>query len=275
VIVNWANLSDADLATGVNALQTQVSGDFAPFWGRDAALLPLSRSSGCGSWTWRELTPSSGGRRGVRRSAGRYPDYWALILLDEELDTASEGDPCRVYRERTRDGQPLTKVFVNRVPEGNDWCHAASRALLDMLADPYCSVTAYHHPNGAAREFNALTVCDPVAGYVDGYASSGRWVSNFTHPAYWSPGPSRPGSGIKFDERGRVSRAFQVTRSGRLGYYDFAASSWRMREGSNPVVSPPEVESRLEQRNRQTHDTPDAEAPDPVDPGPTGALYPP
>lgn len=273
LVVNWANLSDNDLVTGVDALQTQVSDDFAPVWSVDALLVPISRSASGDGWTWRELAQSSGGRRRAARRHGDYSDYWGLILIDEELDTPTE-HPARVYGDRTRSGLPLTKVFVNRVPRPQDWCHAASRALLDMLADPCCSATAYHHPYGSARTFYAQTICDPVAAYDEGYTCGGRWVSNFTHPAYWRPGSNGQASGVKFDERGNVAKAFEIPRGGGLGYYDLATSTWRMRAGKGVVPAPPEVESRLEQRNRQPRNTPTVEMPD-LDQHPTGALYPP
>ena len=225
VVVNRSCLPDDDVVDGVAALQKQVSDDFQPEWRVDAALTAVGRN--------------------VMQA---YAAHWAVILIDENQPAAQDRPPWEGYGDLTREGLPLARVYVNRVPKGQDWTHATSRALLNMLVDPHCSAVAYDHPDAGTRHFYAVDVCDPVATYDDGYSCGNRQVADFTYRAYWDPQAGSGTPGTRFDERRLVRAPFEVRKGGTIGVYDFATSSWRALDDDGTVEEMPEVGSRLEQR---------------------------
>src|ERR1700730_11709782 len=109
VVNQSSTLTDEDVAGGLAALQKQVSEDFAPVWHIDARLRFV----------------------GGDCLRAKYPNAWGLILVDSTDDRRQLG-----YHDLTSSGLPLSTVFVRDVPEGQDWTHAASHELLEMLADP-------------------------------------------------------------------------------------------------------------------------------------------
>src|SRR2546425_8365467 len=98
-------LSDAEAAPAVNALQEQVTSDFAPVWGTDADLTFVPRGQ----------TPPAGS--------------WWLSLLDSSDQANALG-----YHDLTSEGLPLGKAFVKTdKDEGLAWTVTASHELLEML----------------------------------------------------------------------------------------------------------------------------------------------
>jgi hypothetical protein len=235
-LVNASRLSDADVAGGLDALQEQVHDDFGPVWHVDAELQLVSSEQVRAT---REHALAHGEHP---PDCGR-PASWALVLLDEE---AARG-PLRGHHDMTYHGLPVGRVLVDHLAPGQDWTHAASHELLELLVDPDCNAVAYRHPDSATVLFYAREICDPVAAYTNGYERRGRWVSDFVFPTWFSPTASGRGAD-RFDERGLVTEPFEVLSGGYIGVFDPAIAAWVLQGADDTSDEVTLVGSRMERR---------------------------
>jgi hypothetical protein len=231
-LVNASGLRDADVAEGMAALQRQLSDDFAPVWQVDAEL---------------HLVPRARAFEPVRPN-----DLWGLVLIDD-AEVEKELGPGRIrgYHDTTASGLPLARVFVNRLEPGQDWTFLASHELLEMLADPDCSAAVFRHPDASTLLFYAREVCDPCAGYGDGYEKGGRHVSDFVFPSWFQSAAPKRGV-TRFDERGLIDAPFKVRKDGYIGVYVTGMSAWTLQTEAGLQLNPDEltdVGSRMERRN--------------------------
>lgn len=234
MINHSTRLRDNDVAEGVEALQKQVREDFGPVWQVDAEL-HLVRCD--------EARRHPYGQPRPEREHGR----WALVLLDHDQEQAP--GVVIAYHDLTREGLPLAKVFIDRVPDGEDWLHAASHELLEMLADPDISTTVYRHPDAVTSLFYAREVCDPCNAYVDGYEIAGRWVSDFVWPAWFQSGAHRRDM-TRFDERRLIDTPFQLRPHGYIAVFDPMVSAWKIMGPDGPELDEAiDMGSRTERRS--------------------------
>lgn len=226
VVNQSSSLKDDEVAQGMAALQKQVSGDFAPVWHVDAHLHLVGRDCATES----------------------HPNSWGLILLDGEADARQLG-----YHDLTRSGLPLSRVFVNRIPKGQHWTHAASHELLEMLADPDINTAVYSRPDAVTLFIYAREVCDPCAAYADGYDIDDRRVSDFTFPAWFQPDAltrfKNPTTRTRFDEGARIQAPLELRPGGYIGVFDTSTSAWRMLVADGELDEPKEMGSRMERRS--------------------------
>src|SRR5260221_7055143 len=144
--IAFVNLATAplgmNLAKLVSALDKQMQRDFVPIWGYPAKLYETKTAKA---------------------------DDWQVVFLDD-ADTAN----ALGYHDITKDGQPVSKVFVKTTLEaGEKISVTASHELMEMLIDPGAQLWA----QSAKGRFYAYEMCDAVedAEYeIDGVA-----VSNF------------------------------------------------------------------------------------------------
>jgi len=228
VVLNYAGLDVEDFTDGVKAMQHQVSADFGPVWNVEAELVE-------------DACPKVLDER-------QYQGHWALVLLDGCRRYGAEPSPVAGYHDLTTQRLPLAKVFVDRVPKGQDWVHVASHELLEMLADPDITATVYDHPDALTVRLVAREVCDPCAAYGDGYVARGRHVSDFVFPAWFSRGRAA-GSPKRFDRSERIGRPFEIRPGGYIGVFDPAVSAWRIDGSGDELDEPREVGTRLERRS--------------------------
>jgi hypothetical protein len=230
-VVNYTRLlQDEEVREGLQALQKQVHDDFAPVWNVDAEL---------------HLVTSEEARS---ERSPEHRDRWALVLQDDEPVYDPTGYRIRAYHDLTRDGLPLAKVLVDRIPEGQLWTHAASHELLEMLADPDINTAVYRHPDAVTVLLYAREVCDPCASYVDGY-DIGRWhVSDFVWPEWFQP-TARRREDPRFDERRLIDAPFQLRPGGYIAIFDPAISAWTLTGPDGPLDEATDLGSRTERRS--------------------------
>lgn len=229
VINQTSSLADENVASGVAALQKQISEDFAPVWHVDARLRLVTKEC----------------------AAEHHPEAWGLILLDKEEDARQLG-----YHDLTSSGLPLSQVFVSRVRQGQDWTHAASHELLEMLADPDINLAAYSHPDALTQFMYAREICDQCAPYEDGYDVHERRVSDFVFPAWFQPDAlthfKNPTTRTRFDERGLIKSPFELRPGGYIGVFDMSIGAWRILTSSGETTGadePADLGSRTERRS--------------------------
>lgn len=194
-VANWRTaLTDDEVDRGIEALQTQLDRDFTPEWGIRAELAAL-----------RPVAP----RQGV----------WGLLLRPERSDAA------HFHYEATTAGLPVAEVFLGDVPDGEQWTHAASRELLQMLVDPVAAHGAYgpfHRDGDPAYWLWAHEVTAACGGYQYGYDIRGWHVSDFVRRAWFGVGQPTRG----FDHCGRIHSAFGVLDGERVFAYDLVRGVW-------------------------------------------------
>ncbi|HEY8039480.1 MAG TPA: hypothetical protein VIF15_06785 [Polyangiaceae bacterium] len=184
-------VSYADARTVVRALRKQARQHFAPAYGIRAEV---------------ELVPQ--GRQD--------PGAWQIVIADGAVRAAEDG-----WHETTQSGLPLGKVLAEKViGETGGWSSTASHELLELLADPYMSLTVVGFEHHHARLF-AYEICDAVQDDRYSYFIDGVRVSDFVTPA-WFEGFHAPDS-VPFDHRGHCVRPFHVLSG---GYASVAHQDW-------------------------------------------------
>ncbi len=164
-----------DLKKLVAALEKQLERDFVPIWGYPAKLQVADKPK---------------------------PDEWQIVFLDD-----SDAADALGYHDLTKDGQPVSKVFVkSTVAAGEKVSVTTSHELLEMLIDPGAQMWA----QSGNSLFYAYEMCDAVE---DGeYEIDGVPVSNFVYPSFFESW-HKPRS-VQFDHLGKVSRPFQTLKNG-------------------------------------------------------------
>lgn len=185
-IINESGVpSAADVAALAEALQVQVTRDFAPIWGRDAmiAVVGPGKSPPKGSW-------------------------W-LALLDDADQAGALG-----YHEQTSGGQPIGKVFCRTTKAiGGNWTVTASHELLEMLGDPYVNLCA-DVSGDSGMEIYAYEDCDACEDDQFGYEIGGVRVSDFVTPEWFNPASPK---GTRLDFKGHIDTPLQLLPGGYIG----------------------------------------------------------
>lgn len=215
---------DADVQAAVQALQIQVSRDFAPIWGIDATLSFFPAGSALPATSW-----------------------W-LAVLDNSDQAGALG-----YHDLTTTGLPLGKAFAATDLQYNlRWSVTASHELLEMLGDPYINLAAAIEPgrNGAVMTLYAYEVCDACEADEFGYDIEGVTLSDFVYPAwfesFWGTG------GTRFDFQDRIQNPFELLPGGYISVYDVeSGQGWTQLtadKGPMRYAMRPHVGSRRERR---------------------------
>jgi hypothetical protein len=189
-------LKDDQIKPVVDALQIQVSRDFAPIWGTDA-----------------ELTFVPNGGDAVM-------DSWWLAFLDNADQAGALG-----YHDLTNLGFPLGKVFIKTdLESGSSWTNTTSHELLEILGDPYVNLTVLDFKGDGTRRLLAYENCDAVEDDSLGYTINDVLVSDFVTPDWFVPS-SRIFPGVKYDFQEKVSSPFQILAGGYIGVYDLQSGA--------------------------------------------------
>jgi len=229
-IINASDaVSDAECRSLTDALQIQVSRDFAPVWRIDANLTFVPKGQ----------MPN--------------PGTWWLSILDSTDRAGVLG-----HHDLTPDGLPIGKSFAATDKRyGFEWTVTASHELLEMLANPDVNLTVLVHPDQGDNKLYAYEVCDPCEDDACAYSINGIKVCNFVYPAYFQIF-RQPGS-AKFDHQGMLTApiptllpggyisAFDVNDSG--GWQHIAAAIGDTGKPARAAVSG-RVFSRRERRQK-------------------------
>jgi hypothetical protein len=193
--------STARLARVARALQTQVVRDFDMVWGgRASVAVATGEALPAGAWT-------------------------IAITGDTAVEPGIRLDRCGIPHATVR--------------AGAGWTSAASRALLEMIANPDGArfiegrdVT----PRSPVRSVRYLVeVCGPCRSYQ--YEIDGVQVSDFVTPDFYR-GSAAPGTA--FDFLRRVRRPLAVPRGGCLSWQDPADGRWH-RKGTGGMYAVSDV----------------------------------
>lgn len=198
VFNEYKPLSDAEVATAVEALQIQVTRDFAPAWGIDA-----------------DVTFYPAGKP-------RPKDSWQLGIFDNSDQAGALG-----YHDVTKTGQPLGKIFAGTDKQYNSsWTVTASHELLEMLLDPEVNLSAMVEDRSGKATLYAYEACDAVEADQFGYEidvnGSKVLVSDFVFPSYFENFHHK---GAQYDYQKKVTQPFQLLEGGYTLIYQISSGS--------------------------------------------------
>jgi hypothetical protein len=199
-IVNRSTvMTDEQVAAMVPALQRQVTEDFYPSWGANAALTFVGKNE----------VPD--------------PLCWQIVVLDNSDQAGALG-----YHDLTASGLPLGKVFAKTdLQYGNSVSVTVSHELLEMLADPWICWTIFNQSTNYAGIIFPLEVCDACEADDIGYEIDGVLVSDFVYPT-WFEAQWHGVTGVAFDKTGKLKNPFQLAAGGYIGYFDVSkGSGWQ------------------------------------------------
>jgi hypothetical protein len=132
------------------------------------------------------------------------PSDWQFVYFDD-ADTAG----ALGYHDLTKDGQPVSKVFVKTTLADNQLVSVtAAHELFEMVIDPIANLWA---ESADGTEY-AYEMSDPVE--EDTFLVDGIQMSNFLHPSWFEPFKHPPGT--KFDHLGLLKKPFTMTKGGYM-----------------------------------------------------------
>jgi hypothetical protein len=132
------------------------------------------------------------------------PSDWQFVYFDD-ADTAG----ALGYHDITKNGQPVSKIFVKTTLEANEVVSVtACHELFEMVIDPVANLWAQADDG---TEY-AYEMSDPVE--EDTFVVDGIKMSNFVHPAWFEP--FKHPKGTKFDHLGLLTKPFSMTKGGYM-----------------------------------------------------------
>src|SRR4051794_36712884 len=135
-------------------------------------------------------------------TASPKPSDWQFVYFDNADVAGALG-----YHDLTKDGQPVSKVFVKTTLADNQIVSVtACHELFEMVIDPVANLWA---EAGDGTEY-AYEMSDPVE--EDTFKVDGIEMSNFVHPSWFESFKHPPGT--KFDHLGLLTKPFSMTKGG-------------------------------------------------------------
>src|SRR5256885_4847311 len=132
-------------------------------------------------------------------------------------DTKGEDAAASSYPEVTSFGLPLANVFLGDAGPDQDWTHAASRELANLLVDPAASGLVYRQETSGDAVRHRMHIHDvtaPCAGYDNGYKVDVWQVCDFVHRSWFSERPQPAGG--HFDHRDLIRSPFGILPGERV-----------------------------------------------------------
>src|SRR5437868_1386073 len=161
------------------------------------------------------------------------PTDWQFIYFDDADAAGALG-----YHDLTKDGQPVSKIFVKTTLADNELVSVtASHELFEMVIDPIANLWAEAEDG---TEY-AYEMSDPVE--ADTFVVDGIPMSNFVHPSWFEP--FKHPAGTKFDHLGLLKKPFSMTKGG----YMITMKAGKVKE----VFGSKAKEKRFKQEDRRCH----------------------
>lgn len=130
------------------------------------------------------------------------PSDWQFLYFDNADQAGALG-----YHDLTKDGQPVSKIFVKTTLDDNQLVSVtACHELFEMAIDPIANLWA----EAADGTEYAYEMSDPVE--EDTFLVDGIEMSNFVHPSWFEP--FQHPKGTKFDHLGLLKKPFSMTKGG-------------------------------------------------------------
>jgi hypothetical protein len=182
----------------IDALAIALQRDFVPVWGTPAKL---------------QIVPE------VQKGT------WGMVFTD----TADEANALGYHDIETKEGLPLSKVFVKTSYDyGEEPSVTASHELYEMLVDPAIQMMAVNYKTGVIY---AYEVAD--APQTEMYKIGKVPVSNFVYPSHFESfrkPRSAKNPDVRFDFMGTCKKPFEIRPGGYMSI--FSSGQWSQIFGS-------------------------------------------
>jgi hypothetical protein len=198
-LVNFSEVSDADVQYVIRAINRQISQDFEPYWSMGARLRLEGRAG------VQPMPQSPAELRGD-----------AIIYLWDRIDVAG----VLGYHAENNQGIPYSFVLMELSAQlGEPWSVTLSHEALEVIGDANVNQFAagpHPDPNERGRMvFHWYEMCDAVQ--AESYDVDGIRVSDFVLPLYFTIG-EQPGA--RNDFLGTSLQSFGVNPGGYVGFFD-------------------------------------------------------
>lgn len=135
------------------------------------------------------------------------PGYWGMVFLDSLKQANALG-----YHEVTKDGYPISKVFVQDTLRTHQKVSAVvCHELCEMLIDPGIQMWAMDNNSGICY---AYEMCDAVEDF--GFDVDSITMSDFVYPSFFESWRMNTTMlpGMKFSHLGNAKHPFHTTKGG-------------------------------------------------------------
>lgn len=194
-------LTDEQLTPVLDALQRQVTEQFAPIWRVNAQLVQVCKKP----------LPNAKNTSAVMQVAAPPARSWWLVVANTSDFAGAEG-----YHDVTPEGLPLAKAFIKSdVDAGRPWSVTLSHELLEMLADPDIS-TCIEYQGSKKRVFFSLEICDPCQDDKFAYFIGQILVSDFVLPGFYHAYRNYP----FYDWANHIKKPLQILEGGYMSVFD-------------------------------------------------------
>lgn len=213
-VINHTNgqIADEEVQAAIRAINRQIAGDFAPYWGMGATLRLEGRS---------RPNPNKHSVADMRGDA--------VLYLWDETDVPG----ARGYHSSNNAGVPYGFVFTDlckRLKE--NWTIALSHEALEIIGNPDVNLMARgpHPLHPRQTVFYCYEMCDAVQ--AESYKIDNIAVVNFVLPLYFTSGDERGGRNdfLGRAHKGKTLSSFGVKPGGYVVYFNPAT-------GKNEVFS--------------------------------------
>lgn len=179
--ISFTNLATVDLGVDlkklVPALTTFLVRCFVPVWGYPAKLKITK-------------TPD--------------PKHWQMLFFDDADAAGALG-----YHDITKDGQPVSKVFVNDTINAGELVSVTTcHELCEMLIDPVANLWAEDSDTGL---LHAYEMCDAVE--EETFKVKGIAMSDFVFPSFFESF-NKGRKGVQYDWMKKVKQPFETLKMG-------------------------------------------------------------
>jgi len=188
-------VADAEAQAVCEALQVQISRDFAPVWRIDATVI---------------FVPSTG---------TPVPTAWVIAVMDDTSQAGALG-----WHEVDAANKPQGFVFARTDAQyGLSWSVTLSHEALELLADPWAFSTAFIQTSDTAGYLAPVEVGDPVESDAMAVVINGVKLSNWVTPEYFNG--SLAANSAKFDFGGHVTAPLTLAPGGYCSRFTVTAGS--------------------------------------------------
>lgn len=197
-----SKISLEELQRVANALQIQVSRDFAPVWDKDATVHVFDH-----------MTDIPLG-------------FWPISIV-----SAIDVQGVNGYHWIDDEGNPFAKVEYR----DDFWPLTVSHELLEMLVNPYVNkIKLVKGLDDTGQEVEFLVeVADPVEDNDFGYRIDGVLLSNFYYPAFFD---LTKREGVKYDHLGWLKEPRKLLNGGYISWKNASGEWWQAFMVENKLI---------------------------------------
>lgn len=147
------------------------------------------------------------------------PGNWGMVFVDDPDIAGALG-----YHDLTKDGLPISKIFVKTTRQVGDEVSVTASHELEMEVDPGIQMIAQNLHTNVMYAYETHDAVEAEDFQVDGIP-----MSNFQYPSWFES--FRKAGSTKFDHLGTCKRPFQINKGGYMSIIE-SFGGWKQIFGS-------------------------------------------